>query len=194
VRLTFWFDPSCKWTWRTSRWLVRVAELEGHTIVWEPLSLPHLHDADDVDPADQDDATEAARRAGRLVERLTQAGDQGAVARFYAAYGLHRHARKERASAALVLIAAGEAGLGPEVVAAVDDAGLDEAVARRTDQGVEAAGGGVGSPLLRLGDGPVFFGPIITEVPGDEAAVRLLRTVEAAMTEPVFLELKRGRG
>jgi hypothetical protein len=30
-------------------------------------------------------------------------------------------------------------------------------------------------------------------VPDDDGAVRLLRVVEAALAEPVFLELKRGR-
>src|SRR5512132_2445121 len=50
VRLTYSFDPTCPWTWLTSRWLVRAAELEGHTITWRPLSLAHVH-ADETDPS-----------------------------------------------------------------------------------------------------------------------------------------------
>jgi hypothetical protein len=191
VQLTFSFDPNCPWTWLTSRWLVKVAALDGHTITWGSLSLPHMHD-DDV-PEKVRELTEAGRQFHRIVETLAQAGEQEAIGAFYQAYGIRMHRKGEDAGPALVRLAAEDAGLPDAVVAAAEDESLDVAVGKRTDAIVDAAGGDVGSPILGFGPGQVFFGPIIDEVPDDDAAVRLFRSLRVATAEPFFFEIKRGR-
>jgi 2-hydroxychromene-2-carboxylate isomerase len=192
VQLTFSFDPNCPWTWLTSRWLVKVAALDGHTITWGSLSLPHVNAGNDV-PEEWRDFMEAGRQAHRIIETLVQAGEQEAVGAFYQAYGIRKHRNEEDASPALVRLAAEDAGLPDAVVAAAEDESLDAAVGKRTDAIVDAAGGDVGSPVLGFGPGQVFFGPIIDEVPGDDAAVRLFRSLRVATAEPFFFEIKRGR-
>ena len=44
--VTFWFDPSCPYTWRTSRWLLAVTGARDLTIDWRLMSLAILNEGD----------------------------------------------------------------------------------------------------------------------------------------------------
>jgi 2-hydroxychromene-2-carboxylate isomerase len=192
MRLTYSFDPNCPWTWLTSRWLVKTAALDGHTIVWRSLSLAHVNRGQEL-PERFRDLVAAGVLAHRVIQALDRLGDQDGIGRFYEAYGTRTHRKGEAASRETVVAAAEDAGLGAAVIAAMDDATLDEAVGAVTDEAVAAAGGDVGSPVLRIGDGPSYFGPIIDEVPDDEGSLRLFRAVTELAAVPQFFELKRGR-
>ncbi|MFD0851252.1 disulfide bond formation protein DsbA, partial [Actinomadura adrarensis] len=45
-----WFDPSCPYTWITSRWLVEAARVRPIGIRWHVLSLSVLNEHLDEDP------------------------------------------------------------------------------------------------------------------------------------------------
>jgi len=199
--VTFFFDPACPWTWRASRWLTLVAEARGLDIEWRPFSLLVLNDGK---PDEQHRvAVEASHRALRLVEALHRAGRQGDIASFYGAMGELAHEGGFAFDDELVARAVRSAGLGAEG-AALDDADLDAGVRAATETAIDAAGPGVGSPVMILSGGHPrtpgsagtrrgLHGPVLQTVPGKRESLALWEAVEALAPIEDFLEIKRGR-
>ena len=51
TRISFWIDPGCPWTWRTSRWLRSVAADRGLDIEWHVMSLAVLNEGQEIPDA-----------------------------------------------------------------------------------------------------------------------------------------------
>src|SRR5256885_4067436 len=78
--VTFWFDPSCPYTWRTSRWLIAVTDARGMTVDWRLMSLAVLNEDKPVSPRVRT-VQEGGRRAGRvLIAARERYGDDRGVA------------------------------------------------------------------------------------------------------------------
>lgn len=186
--ITLHFDPSCPWTWLTSRWLLRAAEHEGFDVEWGILSLAHLN----RDDPDDDPVHRVGRTAHRMVLGLLEAGDHDAVGRWYAAHGDLFFRQGREPGPDLYRDAVAAAGLDPGILEATEDEGLDRVVGERTDAAVERVGDEVGSPVLTWEDVAVF-GPIIDEVPDAATSGELWRHVRGLAEIGAFAELKRGR-
>src|SRR5215813_8363080 len=52
--VTFYFDPICPFTWRTSRWLREVTSRRGHNIGWQLMSLKMLNEGRELPEAFRD--------------------------------------------------------------------------------------------------------------------------------------------
>jgi 2-hydroxychromene-2-carboxylate isomerase len=187
MQVTMHLDPTCPWTWLTSRWLLRAAAAEGVDVRWAPVSLAH-RGAEDHD---------AGRDALRVVQHLLEAGDDDAVHRFYDAFGDRAHRQGRPADRALVVEATRAAGLDHTAVAAVDDAQLDAAVGAATDLAFDRAGPDVGSPVLHwtddAGQDVWIFGPLFDRLVEPACAAEIWRGVRHLAVHPWFKELKRGR-
>jgi 2-hydroxychromene-2-carboxylate isomerase len=188
--VTFFFDPICPWTWRASRWLTAVAEARSLDVEWRPLSLLVLNGGPDDEHGDE---LIASHRALRLVEHLHRAGRHHDVARFYTALGQLAHEDGFAFDDELVSSAVRAADLvedGP----ALDDPTLDGGVKSSTEQGLDAAGPGVGSPVMVLpGARRGLHGPVLKTVPDKPEALALWDAVEALAPVEAFFEIKRGR-
>jgi hypothetical protein len=66
-------------------------------------------------------------------------------------------------------------------------------VQAETDEALTLTGKDVGTPILRFRppDGPAFFGPVISRLPGEDEAVQLWDHVLGLALFPGFAELKR---
>jgi len=195
---TYFFDPLCPHSWRTSRWLVEVAPARDVTIRWRSFSLPFLHEgaaaAQYTDVADHYRAPAiASTRALRLVEWLSAAGDDDAIGRFYTEIGIRTHDAGVMIDDAIVLIAAERAGIAgaPAVLA---DESWDKAIRTSLRDALELAGPEIGAPVLHVqGAARGLYGPVI---PGDMSAGEGLIVWDATvalMRVNAFHELKRGR-
>ena len=188
--VVFHFDPICPWTWMTSRWLTEVAEARGLTLGLRSLSLRVVND---VAPG-QHAPLDAGHEALRVVEALADAEDLAGAARFYTAIGELTHRAGVPLDRELVARASTDAQIPGALAAAVDDDAWDARVVESTDRAVEAAGGGIGSPVvLWPSTGRATSGPIVSPPPTGEDALRLWDVVTAAMEIPGFYELKQGR-
>jgi hypothetical protein len=191
-RFTFYFDPSCPWTWITARWLVDAAEQVGADIEWRNLSLAVVN-ADREIPEQYRSAREAGTRAHRVIAALRADGRNDLVSAFYTEWGRRVHHDGHEPSSALAGEVAEAVGAGTWTGAA-DDESWDAEVERSTKEGQELAGGDVGSPVLAFGAPAVgAFGPIVSPPPQGDDAVALLQQVTAAIASPAFYELKRNR-
>jgi hypothetical protein len=188
--VTFFFDPVCPWTWRASRWLTIVAEARGLDVEWRPCSLLVLNDGPDEEHGEE---LTVSQRALRLVEHLGRAGRQAEVAAFYTALGELAHEGGFAFDDDLVAQAVRGAGLvvdGP----ALDDESLDGGVRTSTEEALEAAGPGVGSPVMTVpGAARGLHGPVLRAVPDKPEALTLWGAIEPLFRLDDFFEIKRGR-
>jgi hypothetical protein len=185
----FWFDPSCPYTWLTSRWVVEAATVRPLDVRWHVMSLSVLNEGREADPeGDPDGYLWGPVRVCAAVER---GHGQQALGHFFTAYGTRVHERGEWGEFRGALT---DAGLPPELadVAWTDE--LDEAVRTSHAEGITLVGDHVGTPVIATDDevaGRIAcFGPVISRVPRGEAAGRLWDGVLLVAATPGFHELK----
>ncbi len=197
-----WFDPSCPYTWRTSRWLVDVADRRGLSVSFHVMSLARLHadgDGSEQDGSEQDgQETSAAPPDGntaalRALVAAEQAVGQEGVGRLYTLLGTRKHDGGQDLTVEVVRQTVHDAGLPDSVAAAVEDATFDRLITSSHDQGQARAGATMGSPILALGPGRGYFGPVLTDLPRDDDALRLFDAVRLLVSVPSFSEIKAAR-
>jgi 2-hydroxychromene-2-carboxylate isomerase len=199
--LRFYFDPVCPFAWMTSKWVRRVAELRDVRVEWRFISLVMVNEqkyADGRLPPERRAGHEIGLRLLRVAARLRADDGPDAVARWYRAVGEEAFEKKREAPPAdparvLAVAAAGALGLPEAVLEALDDHSLDGVVRQETEEALSLAGSELGTPILqfRPPDGPAFFGPVISRLPDDDAALALWDHVSALAGFPGFAELKR---
>ena len=86
-------------------------------------------------------------------------------------------------------------GLPNRLAAAAENESLDKDIQADMDQAIAKAGTDVGVPQIVLdgGQGPGFFGPVMSPAPTGEDAVKFWDAIIAAGSVPGFFELKRTR-
>ncbi|SCL15191.1 Predicted dithiol-disulfide isomerase, DsbA family [Micromonospora nigra] len=189
--VTFFFDPSCPWSWRTSRWLVAVADARGLRIEWRAFSLCILSGGDF--PPEYAEGLAGSERALRLVEALRAEGRHDDAGHFYTSLGASTHDEGNPLSPKLVDTAVEAAGL-VDAAAALDDPRWDEAVRESHALAYASAGPDIGSPVLMVpGVDRGVHGPILTEVPDTDDALTLWDSLLPLLRLGTFHELKRGR-
>lgn len=188
---TFFFDPACPFTWRTSRWLVSVAPARGVNVQWRAFSLSILNEG--KVPEQYRPMMEASSRALRLVEALRADRRHDDIATFYTELGTRTHDAGAPLTDEIVVASAEAAGVA-DPKAVLDDASWDEAVRESHTEAVESAGPDIGSPVLMIeGASRGVHGPIIGEVPAEEEARQIWDAVVTLVRSETFFEVKRGR-
>jgi len=190
--ITFWFDASCPFTWRTSRWIRDVAARQGRSLQWQPMSLAILNEGKEI-PEQYRQSHTHSRRAARLLIATGQRHGQAAVERLYTAIGVRRHDKGEPWSTELLTGALSDADLPADLIAAADDTALEEPLRESHDAGQARVGTESGSPILAIGDDRGFFGPVVVPIPEGEDADRLFEAVRLLAAVPQFSELKGSR-
>ena len=194
MEATYYFDPACPFTWRTSRWLTAVAPERGVRVTWRAFSLSILNGGET--PEQFRPVMDASRRALRLVEALAVDGRNDAVAAFYTELGNRTFEAGEQLSDDIVLAAAEAAGVeDPKTV--LDDESWDDAVRTSHEKAFASAGPDIGSPVLEVeGAARGVHGPIIGSetTPGREEGLAIWDAVVPLARSGTFFELKRGRG
>ncbi|WP_127502484.1 DsbA family protein [Actinoplanes solisilvae] len=192
MEATYFFDPACPFTWRTSRWLVAVAPERAVAVQWRAFSLLELNG--DNTPERFRGRVQASFRALRLVEALRADSRAETAGAFYTELGTRVHEQGATLDDATVNEAAEAAGI-EDAKAVLDDERWDEAVRASHAAGLELAGPGVGSPVLHVeGATRGLHGPIIAEVPTGDETLTMFDSVVTLMRVDTFFEVKRGRG
>jgi 2-hydroxychromene-2-carboxylate isomerase len=192
MRVQFWFDPACPFCWMTSRWLVRVAAHRDLTIEWLPISLLMKNGTTEGQPFFEE--VTASHGMLRVAVALQEAGHGDRIGDLYTELGRALHVRGDQVDLSTVL-----AGLGLDrgLAAAADDPRHDAAIRTAMDDGLALVGDAVGTPIIavarRDGERVGLFGPVITELPGVDAALRLWDGFLAMVATEGFFELKRTR-
>ena len=190
--LTFFFDPSCPFTWITSRWLVDAAPRAGVELRWRAFALSLINEGREV-PEEYLPRFEASNRALRVVESLVAEDRTADAAAFYTEYGTREFVQGEPTGDALAVAAGTAAGID-DVAVRLDDESADAFVRAAFDEIRPLVGADVGSPAIRLdGTDRAIFGPVVSPAPKGDDADRLLESVLGVLQLPMFFELKRTR-
>jgi DSBA-like thioredoxin domain len=192
VSITVWFDPSCPFTWRTTRWVRDVAARQDEKVTWRFLSLAMLNEGKDI-PERYRQAHQRARAALRLLAAAEQRSGQDAVDRLYTAIGQRVHDSNRELDTDVLVAALAETQLPPDLIAAADDPAFDRIVRDSHDASQERVGQESGSPVVAIDDGPGFFGPVISSVPPAEDGDRLFEALRLLSRVRQFSEVKRAR-
>ncbi len=192
MTITFYFDPVCPFTWRTSRWVRDTAARHGETVNWRFISLAVLGEGKDL-PEQFRPIVAWGRTAHRVLAAADQRYGQDAVDRLYSAVGRRVHYEDAPKDTATLTAAIAEAELPADLIEAADDPSLDPVVRASHDEAQARVGAETGSPVTAFDDGPAFFGPVVVPVPEGDDADRLLEAMRLLSTVPQFSELKRSR-
>jgi 2-hydroxychromene-2-carboxylate isomerase len=193
VSITFWFDPSCPFTWRTSRWIRDVAERKGEPVRWQFLSLSMLNEGNDEIPERYRQEHARARKVLRVLAGVDQRHGQEAVGRLYTAIGTRVHDQDAELGSEALTAALADAGLPADLVELMDDPEMDKLIRESHDASQARVGTDSGSPVTAIGDGPAFFGPVVVPIPRAEDADRLFEALSLLAQVPQFSEFKRAR-
>lgn len=188
----FWFDPGCPFTWRTSRWLSEVAHRHSLAVTWRLLSL-YVLNADKDLPADLRDRLADTHRAGLLLETVRIEYGNDMLEAAYASIGTRLHDSHQQPDGGTFGAALADVGLPHRLIAESAAGPVRDSLLASHEAAQRAVGMESPSPIIRLDDGPAFFGPVVVPVPTGEEADRLLAGVAAMSRVPAFSELKRAR-
>jgi predicted DsbA family dithiol-disulfide isomerase len=192
VPVEMWFDPTCPFTWRTSRWLRELERAGAVSVEWKLMSLGILNEGRDVPERHR----EGFVRGARFLRALVAAGERGgpeAVGRLYDALGSRLHEQDEGLADDVLIRSVEEVGLDGAVADAAEDEALDRAVRASHDEAQRRVGTETGSPVTAYDAGPAFFGPVVNPVPTGEEAVTLLTAMSSLSKVSAFSEVKRSR-
>ncbi len=209
--IEFFFDPSCPWTWVTSRWLATVAQERHLAVTWRPWSLP-IKNQDQELPAHLPEDLKARIRAGQAFSaralRVLQAAGEGqggreARGRLYTEMGRRFHGdgngggdQGSGGADQVIADSLAAAGLAASLAEAADDERWDQAIRATMAEVAEETGDDVGVPIVGIrveGQLRAMAGPIMGEVPPLPRGLALWDAVATITAEPAAFELKRRR-
>jgi predicted DsbA family dithiol-disulfide isomerase len=191
--LTFFFDPLCPWSWRTSRWIREVQRQQALPVQWRFFSLAL---ANNVEEPERAQAMLAPLRVAALAERE---GGNEAVDRVYVALGtaLHEQGQDMQTSGGperVIPAALADAGMDPSLFQrALDDQSTVDVIRADYEQARERYGA-FGVPWLVLDGQEIgFFGPVLNPVPQGQEALDLWQHTTWMFSRSYLYELKRER-
>lgn len=192
TRIEFWLDPTCPYTWRTSRWARELERAGLVAVEWKLLSLAMLNEGHDV----PEEERESHVRGARYLRALAAAGEQGgseAIGRLYDVLGTHLHEGGEALEDDVLLRSVTETGMDGSIADAADDEARDEAVRASHEEAQRRVGTETGCPVTAYDGGRAFFGPVVVPAPKGEEARDLLTAMTTLGRVSGFSELKRAR-
>lgn len=187
----FWFDPMCPFAWISSRWILEVEKVRDIEVSWHVMSLAYLNQDKDI-PDRYRKLLEPAWGPVRVCMAAQHKHGPEVLLPLYTALGTRIHHERRDVTRELIAEAIAEVGLEPELVDAMDDTSLDDAVAASHHEGMDQVGDDVGTPTISI-EGSAFFGPVLSKIPRGEQAGELWDGCVAVAKFPYFYELKRSR-
>ena len=200
--LEFFFDPICPWAWITSRWVNEVQKQRSYDVTWRFISLRMINE--DIGYTESTEVHRQSHFVGTQIMRaaaLARAEDGNeAVGKLYTAVGTALHNNQQREEMLnnptfFLVDVLSRNNLNVDWAKGADNEEFDAVIREETDLAFARTGKGVGTPILTFKPGQAnegsFFGPVISEIPRGDAALKLWDAIELIATSTGMAELKR---
>ena len=188
-------DPSCPFAWITSRWLAEVERQRPIDLHIRLLSLSVVNEHRQLDDWYRG-FNDAAWAPARVMAAVVDDHGETAGRRFYEAFGNRFHVELGTADevdrVAVAADALADADLPADLLAAATDARWDDRLRSVTRDALGPVGLDVGVPVVTV-DGVSASGPVLSEIPRDDAAVALLDAVRTLAAQRGFVRFERQR-
>ena len=200
--LEFFFDPICPWAWITSRWVDEVQKQRSYDVTWRFISLRMINE--EIGYNEESEAHRQSHVIGTQILRsaaLARAEEGNeAVGKLYTAVGTALHNNQQREEMLnnptfFLVDVLSRNNLNVDWAKGADNEEFDAVIREETDLAFSRTGKGVGTPILTFKPGQAnegsFFGPVISEIPRADAALKLWDAIELIATSTGMAELKR---
>lgn len=197
--IEFYFDPSCPFCWITSRWLLQVQAERDIDISWRQFSLALKNNELEAREGEtaRAEAHRGSHRVQRVLYRATREHDAAAID-LYSEFGIRFHIMEKPFDDDMIREVLAAKNLPLDLLAAADDASIDDSLQQEIDSAIEAAGADIGVPTIvfvgKDGKRTGYFGPVLNELPANpEESLAIWDGLEKLATTSSFYELKRSR-
>jgi hypothetical protein len=205
TNISFFVDPSCPWAWVTSRWIIEVAPERDLNITWKSYCI-EIRDDYDLAPGFPVEhralglaAHDLSHRMLRVFEAVRAEGGESAVDAIYTAWG-PRYFGTDRADLiagrlSVVDDCLAECGLPPSLANSQNDDKWDAPIVESMQIAYQFAGQTTQTPTIVIESDPPhgFKGPVMSQAPTGEAAVRFWDAIQVISEQKGFYELTRPR-
>jgi hypothetical protein len=199
MKIAFYFDPSCPFSWITSRWLLVVqSQVEDLEIAWKPFALA-IKNGEILEDAAESEYAKAHRESLRVL-RVMQAAEveEGAnLLQLYTEFGTQKHIMFEEYTDEILLRSLENLGLPQTLLKNADSKIYDDALSNFIHEATEIVGKDIGVPTIvfTLNDGQQigYFGPVLQSLPSKEDSLKIWNGLSNLATTKEFFELKRNR-
>lgn len=197
MNVEFYFDPSCPFSWITSRWLHVVSAERDIKITWQPFSLALKNNELTKLPGETSYA-KIHRSTHRLIRVILEASKQGAdIGELYTAAGIQIHVVGKEVDDKLINHVIKSQQLAESLLAVADDTNLDKELQGSIKNATDIVGNDVGVPII-IFDAPSggrqgYFGPVLNELPDKDESLLIWDGLSKLANVSSFYELKRTR-
>lgn len=198
MKITFYFDPSCPFSWITSRWLLQISDQRDVDVAWRPFSLALKND-ELTEKSDETSHAQSHRDSHRMLRVMLAAEQTHGVEliRSYTESGMVRHILGDPLDDDGIAWVIRNLEIPEGIIAAADDASFDEQLQASLDDALSVVGNDIGVPTIVFelpnGSKQGYFGPVLNELPDLEDSLRIWDGLSQLATVPGFYELKRSR-
>ena len=196
MNIDFYFDPSCPFSWITSRWLLVASNSRDINVSWKPFSLALKN----KELAEGDNPHRAGHLAAHRLLRVMSAAEQNndaSLSDLYTVSGLKRHVLNEDITDEFIKTILSDQNLPASLLEAVDDETYDAALQAHVDEAVSIGGSDIGVPFIVFestdGGKQGFFGPVLQTLPPESESLDMWDGLSKLATNASFYELKRSR-
>lgn len=199
MKINYYFDPNCPFSWITSRWLLVVQnQIDDLEISWVPFSLAIKND--EVKKKANESKYSKQYRDSLRVIRVMQVAHQkygASLIDLYTAFGIKRHILFESFTDDVILEVLSEEGLPRDLLQATDTTDYDTTLRASIDDAISIIGQDIGVPAItfKLADDSQrgYFGPVLQSLPSKESSLSLWHGISSLAATAEFYELKRHR-
>lgn len=196
-KIEFYFDPSCPFSWITSRWVKIVEANRKIDITWRPFSLAIKNN--ELEKSDGDQYTEAHRASHRILRLMHSAtiDHHLSMDEIYSFAGYLHHVEKKPLDEVMIEQLIVKYGLTSDLAQQADNPDYDESLEQIIKDATNVVGEDVGVPIIVFRDEQEsdqgYFGPVLQSLPSLEDSLQIWDGLSQLATTSSFYELKRTR-